>query len=475
MQFSQISLIPQFRPLSFRFKENKALDKPEIEHYPAFERGYFPNFPFLYTSDCKPWNEANKYLVNSLLGMSTYGSYKATTFLNKAQDLISYERFLHSSGLDALSFPTSIFQRPTYKYRAWLIQQVQEGKLAAGSASRKINAVVNFYSGLATYNLIPEDVFEKTHTPKAVLIRSLTETGFIKKLSVKTSDLAIKVPESPSFPNTIQDGGELSPLLPDEQKILNSFLEKETDQCLKLFFQVALATGARIQTVGTLTIEAIKKAPLLAGSYRVKVGQGSDVDTKYSKPFYLNFPSFLRESLLIYAESPFAKKRRASSFYGETDKNYLFLTNRGTPYYTSLRELRDRAAKGAFRVVDKKSLSSIAVKDGSAIRMYIKETLIPKIREVEPGFRAFSFHDLRATFGMNYLTAVMSFREKYNKEHPHKALDILWVLNEVKEAMAHSSIATTEKYLNFSKATKFFDEISDIYEEEIFRKMRELS
>lgn len=69
----------------------------------------------------------------------------------------------------------------------------------------------------------------------------------------------------------------------------------------------------------------------------------------------------------------------------------------------------------------------------------------------------FSFHDLRATFGMNLLDKLMPLVDS-------KELKLSHALIHIKERMGHSSLSTTEKYLNFRERHKIKEQAQDNYE-----------
>jgi len=90
-------------------------------------------------------------------------------------------------------------------------------------------------------------------------------------------------------------------------------------------------------------------------------------------------------------------------------------------------------------------------KTGQAVRQFIKEDLLPQMRArlQNPQYK-FSFHDLRATFGLNvvdYMTA--------NKVPYARALD------QLRQLMWHTRLSTTESYLKYREIRALFDEVQD--------------
>ena len=78
----------------------------------------------------------------------------------------------------------------------------------------------------------------------------------------------------------------------------------------------------------------------------------------------------------------------------------------------------------------------------------------------------FSFHDLRATFGMNLLDKLMPLVDS-------KELKLSHALIHIKERMGHSSFSTTEKYLNFRERHKIKEQAQDNYETYIMELLGE--
>lgn len=81
------------------------------------------------------------------------------------------------------------------------------------------------------------------------------------------------------------------------------------------------------------------------------------------------------------------------------------------------------------------------------------------VQRSHPEFH-FKYHDLRATYGMRILDAVMS----YSKEYPdffHSEFDYLRI---VSACMGHSNIATTLTYLLFRKRRKILFDVQAEHE-----------
>jgi integrase len=234
-------------------------------------------------------------------------------------------------------------------------------------------------------------------------------------------------------------------------------------------------TGARIQTVGTLRIETLRSAQKTSdGDYVVRVGTGTKVDTKKGRIHRLIIPRTLYQTLLTYIDSPSAKRRRKKSYYGDFDNNYIFLTRTGTPYYTSKIEKQERRNPDYHRKVGVETgAKGVSPNSGEAIRKYIGEVLLPNIRKKDPNFPNFSFHDLRATFGMNLLETLLRYIDEHNAREKQKGSDNFigtqWAIEQVQERMGHANINTTIGYLNYRRNSQWRAKIISEVEDQLMQ------
>jgi hypothetical protein len=145
--------------------------------------------------------------------------------------------------------------------------------------------------------------------------------------------------------------------------------------------------------------------------------------------------------LNTYALSERAKRRRTrhASKHGEHPDIYLFITQQGTPYYIAKEESR------RFNP----DFNRRHEKNGQTIRQFIRDHSIPFIREKYDKNFHYRPHDLRASFGMN-MTEQLTKQVEDGTITLHKARLI------VKELMWHTSLATTDDYLNFKKNIEVF-------------------
>jgi integrase len=271
--------------------------------------------------------------------------------------------------------------------------------------------------------------------------------GFQQSKQVKTKDVSRVVATSNPdlFDDAIVDGGRLHPLPQEQQIALVKALKTIGNTEMTLGFLIALTTGARIQTVFTLRKKHFEKVIKDdENEAKIKVGYGTDCDTKFNKLHTLILPSWLYQKVKIYLNSPRYKKReeKATHIFEEQNKQYIFLTNRGAPFYAAFDD--------PYRHLYKE------VPNGATIRQFIFNSLKKQLQIDGFAFN-FSFHDLRATFGMNLLDKLMPLVDA-------KELKLSHALIHIKERLGHSSLSTTEKYLNFRERHKIKEQAQDNYE-----------
>lgn len=448
----------------------------EINYLPLAKHGsgVFPDFPVLIQSNGMPWTLGNLYLLKKL---EYTNRYEPKTWENISNELLAYLRWLEENDIDPLRFHRIDKEdRPTYKYLHYVTQQIEQNKIAKSTGASRMSAVVNFYRGLNSWRIIENDLIDLAWKDKQVLIK-ITGKDMQEKLKpVITTDINIKRGNTKESPDTIKDGGKLRPLSKEEQNILIEHL-KLSGQTYRLLFITALLTGARVQTLCTLRGSTLRDAIYYEPekSYIVKVGGTGLEDTKGSKGLTLFVPAKLRDLLVAYWNNDSSKLKRIQSFYGDTPENYLFLNRDGHPFITSKKEMLDRRNPKVNRIVGVQGGVSeeLSPRKGQAIWNYINNRLLPKIREKYPDYKSFTFHDLRATYGMNLLETLLAIAEKTKElnestDTPSPTANALW---EVKERMGHSDIETTMRYLDYRRNRDFKASIQASVEEELLSKV----
>jgi integrase len=275
--------------------------------------------------------------------------------------------------------------------------------------------------------------------------------------TVETTNFKIPNPQR-SKPGVIMDGGTLRPLTEDEQSLVLEQLVASNNRAFQLMCFVALFTGARIQTIGTLKVkniyELLQKKPK-NGEVLLRVGAGTGVDTKNQKRYRLHIPIELVQMLRDYIESEECRQRRELSFYGETEENYIFLTSTGSSFYTSSAEIIDRQEGQFSKRISARDRVNFTIQKGNAVRNHLSR-LIRDIRQKHPDFNAFGLHDLRATYGMNFVRDADASGAKD-------------IRDELKHRMGHTNFDTTQNYLNYDKSNEMVRKASAFHHERINR------
>jgi integrase len=343
-----------------------------------------------------------------------------------AKDLALYRRYLDAEGLDFRHFPSEQNRRVTYSYRGHLRLEVEAGQISIKTARRKLSAVIQLYKWLAQEGLfVPENSPWKA---KRILISVDNDGRKPARRLVESTDIAFKIPNVTDI-TIVTDGGRLRPLSDEELDTLIKSLYSLQNAEMLLAHLVALSTGARIQTVLTLRQEDITSCRKgLNNCAYLPVGPGTGIDTKYGVSYTLVMDWFLIERLRIYISSERYKDRRYKS-EGERfkGKEYLFLTNRGGPYFKSLQDPGYDLARYHG--------------EGAAVRQFIQDRIRPILASHGKGF-SYTFHDLRATFAMNLFNSLSERRElqpsqireylRFRLGHAsHKALDSYTSFNEL--------------------------------------------
>jgi hypothetical protein len=400
----------------------------------------FPLFPVVRLADGAPWAEANVWLIDM---MESKSSPNMLTFANIADDLVAFRRYLDDECVDWLVFPVNKRQRPTYRYSASIRLAVQAGELSPGVARRRMGAVVRFYRWLMT-----EAGFRPANAPWVESERFIAfkdQKGFSSVIEVKTTDLSIsgRRAEDP-WDDRIQDGGRLRPLPSSEQSVLLESLAALGNTEMTLIHLFALLTGARIQTVLTVRAKHVMREPgeFHGDDIRLACGPGTGIDTKGGVKGVLHLPRGFYERLYIYMHSDRARKRRRLADDDDHPDQPLFLSHRGAPLY------EDRTSHSPVSTGPRVRRH---VKTGQAVRQFIRDELLPimRARLGNPRYE-FSFHDLRATFGLNMVDSMTANGTKYTR-----------ALDQLRQLMWHVQPSTSERYLAYRDNRKLFDAVQD--------------
>ncbi|EIK9884155.1 site-specific integrase [Salmonella enterica] len=404
-------------------------------------------FPIILNKDGSPWQEGVLYIIAKA---NTDFNYKILTYHSIMSDLTHFKNFIDENNIDMLSFPKMKLLRPTYRYRNYLLLLVQNDELSSHTAKRRVSTMIKFYRYLTEENDFKpsnppwneSDLYIKTH--------DLRGSAFhLKKL---TTDLKIKSPTNNNpFSKYLIDEGRLRPLPKSEQLVLIEVINRLRNTEMLLIHLIALLTGARIQTVLTLKKSHFSKpSDTIDCSFTLVTGRGTGIDTKNDKNLILIFPKMLYDKIRIYSLSE-RYLNRVNKIKNSDYNDYLFLSNRGVPYYLGKESLKSSNTSPHERTMH----------NGEAVRQFISKRVIPIMRnKLANDNYIFRYHDLRATFGMNLSESQMRLVEE-GKLSLHEAREY------VKASMGHASAEMTDRYLNYKSNLDAVIALQENFEEYI--------
>lgn len=304
------------------------------------------NFPFIFNVDGSPWLEANSFFLDCLRDKSAK-SRPADMVRVYADRLLSYAIFCESKGVDWHDFSgVRITNRPTYMYYAYLRY---ESGLSPTVINQFTGIIYRFIKYVSRYW---RDIdMSRVDTVKSIKLYLAGDHGLARAITVEVRSQTLPVSKIRQVPigYCLDDGEKLRPLTNGElQKLLGAVEHPDWSGQERLMIMFALMTGARKQSVLTVRhkhVRALERASIRSdGSYVLKAGPGTDIDTKFNKPQTLYIPSQLAEELVVFASSDGSKERRrefiarralAGSGKGGWNESdvYLFLSEQANCFY----------------------------------------------------------------------------------------------------------------------------------------------
>lgn len=416
----------------------------------------FPRMPVILKSNGIPWDIGNAYLLGQLSNPSIA---KMKTICSRAIHLKYYLQYLEDTDQHFLDLPKIYHERAPQRFKVFMTGVINNYDYSSEYINTILSTVAHFYTNISYESLVPKDSLENqpfTKIKKTIMITS--HVGLAKNIDVITNDLRIKSSRSQSPElGKIRDGGSVRPLTLKEQRVVfDNFRKNNASIELELMMRVAIETGARQQSVCTLTISCIREAHHVLESDSsiaiavINAGYKYRADSKGGRLNRLIFGRRLINDLLDYIDCERAETRRKkdNSFYGDTDDNYVFLTRDGNPYLTAQREIIDRQHPGPFW---NKEVPPLILKNGQSLRNELKRFVL-KIKKNTPDFCDFSFHDLRATAGMNVVWSMRADSYPDSK-----------IFDHVRQRLNHKDFKTTEMYLNFDSELAEFNDIQESF------------
>ncbi|WP_337916494.1 site-specific integrase [Vibrio cholerae] len=342
---------------------------------------------------------------------------QAKSTATDAKALLLYFRFLHQNNLNYWQFPHSKSRKQTFKFADFLVSTIQSDDIAISTAKTYLRVIVNFYKFLGRNNLIE---FSERNKPFDFEIVSLRQSGMLahtqRVITVQTTNLMKKLPKEQAK----HISRKLSPLT---QEHLSAFLDTlaTIPEDKALVFEVALATGMRLQEVLTIP-ESIIFNPENTYPIPISIGPKNGVKTKFSKQRYVEFSASLMLKLHQYMWSS-VRQRYVSK--GKNNEGKLFISRQGTPFNANTIE---------------KSFSDI------------RRVLSQRYMDFN-----YAIHDLRSTYATYTLHRLWE-----EKGSLRAAASIL------QELMGHNSFTSTFKYVEFIEANALMldhaQHMSDVFQ-----------
>lgn len=425
------------------FYKPKLLPNEELrtDGKPAWNPREFSVYPIVMTADGTPWDEANAWILSSIEDQYVV---KMPTYRGKAEDLQHLRNFIDDRGIVWTDFPVLKQMRPLYRYQAHLNVELELGAMTPSVAKRRMSTAVNFYRWLIRQRLfVPANPPWEERKISFSVTNSYGRNTLIHKTTTDVSIKNVKVRDP--YDPFIEDGGKLRPLPAQEQGWIIGALAHLRNTEQTLIHALALSTGGRIQTILTIRKHHVLRE-YRNGDARLRCGPGTGIDTKGDVPLTLLIPDWLMNALRTYALSARAIERRKNAPGGDVDEQYLFLSVRSAPMYEASQKQFSTEGKAVRHV-----------KNGQAVRMYMKDYVIPFIRKHYDAKFRYKIHDLRASFGMNMVDEMTPRMDRGEVTYTQ-------VLSEVMARMNHSSPVVTERYLQYRRKRKFFEAAQDQWE-----------
>nr|WP_307729932.1 tyrosine-type recombinase/integrase [Massilia phyllostachyos] len=328
--------------------------------------------------------------------------------------LVAYASWLEEAKLEWWHFPIRKQDRAVLRYRGDLIAQRDRGSLAPSTTRSRMAAVIQFYRHAKIYG------FVQRHSPlwidRSVVVRHFDAAGFERTFVTTSSDLSI--PNLSRVGLRLEDG--LTPIRNDDIKKLLELTKEQGPKEIHLMLLLGILSGARIQTITTLHIKNIENAYAdvqTPNIYRIRVGPGTGVETKFDVSGEILVPKFLIDELKAYAYS--MQRLRRQAIAEKVNRSFLFLTNRGNPYKSGtitrlMTDLRRLASNAGLRFMN-----------------------------------SFKFHQTRATFGTWLMGVAL------------KATSAKAAVSFVRDAMLHKDEKTTFLYVRFLEREPLKAEVSN--------------
>lgn len=423
------------------------------------------NFRFILNDDGSLWEDGNRYL----LWKAVEHGLNPKTLRAHSSALEEFKSFCNKNMID-YRVAKRITNRPNWIYPAYLKKRVDNRELASTTAKERIRPVTSFYGWLIDVEGVEFSVNLFKVSKAYIHGSNRYGLGFMKEVDVVDVNQIPNAQNENENDGFIHDEGKLRPLLNEQQEALEEALVKSSNTEMKLAFAFSLTTGARLQSIFTLRLKHFVTSGSLPKNYsdseidkwlkeqehvdprkkyELLIGPGTGIDSKSDKSYRLMVPGWLIQGIRIYIISERARRRRNGMLSQNHDLDqYIFITQRKLPFYM---------AKDDINI----SVYGKNPPEGGAVNTFISNTLKPQLRDMGHNF-SFKFHDMRATFAMNFIESYWPLVEKGVKSEK-------WLLDQLRKLMGHSDIETTKKYLHFRDIEDVLTEIREAREERFIR------
>ena len=353
----------------------------------------------------EPWREANLWALE----LARDRDVKLPTIVRSMEHLHKYCNWLEQADpfVDWRHFPQLKSERVLVRFRGALIAERDAGVLRPSTTTARMNAVIRFYRFAANKNFIGREA--PKWQDKLVMIPYFDHAGFQRTMARVTTDVSI--PNRKRIGLRLEDG--LLPLTEQHKLELLEFAHHNASPELYLMLMTGAYTGARLGTITTLRTTALDNAvrdPSLQGMWRVNVGPGTGITTKFDVSGVLLIPDQLMAHLRAYVTSRHHVDRVIKADDG--DKTLVFLTRFCAPY--------------KVKSVDREMVD--LRRAGQAVGLKF--------------LQKFKFHQTRATYGTWLMKLCLEISS------------VKAAIAFVKAAMLHSKEATTFGYVKFIEQTK---------------------
>lgn len=372
--------------------------------------------PQIFWSNNEPWREANLWALE----MARNRDVKLRTIVGAFEHLHKYAQWLEQAAppVDWRHFPQTKADRVLVRYRGQLIDERDAAALSPSTTTARMNAVIRFYRFASGKNFIDREA--PKWQDKSVVLPWFDTAGFQRTMVRVTTDVSI--PNRSRLGLRLEDG--LLPLTDEHKLDLLEFARTNASPELHLMLMTGFFSGARLETILTLRTTSLNDAVRDVGMpniWRIKVGPGTGVKTKFDVSGDLLIPDQIMHELRTYVTSRRHIDRVIKA--EDADKTLVFLTRFSAPYQV--------------KSVDREMVDLRRAGQAAGLKFLQK----------------FRFHQTRATFGtwlMKLCLAVSSVKAS---------------IEFVKNAMLHKDESTTFKYVKFIEKTKVSIEIEKAFAE----------